>query len=429
LREKAIDYLRQAGRKASARSALQDARLWFEHALGVLEALPESRSTLEQAIEVRLELRPVLNQLGELRRTLERLREAESLAERLDDDRQRGRVYAFMTNVHSQLAELDEAFASGTRALTLAERLADLRLQIVTTSYLEQAHYLRGEYQRVAELVAGNVARLPAEWEYESFGNVAPASIYDRFWLVMSLAELGRFAAAAQSEAEMIRLAAGTHHAFTVGVAHYAAATRRIPEGDWAKARSLLEHGIAVIRAGHLVLLLPHMLASSIWVLAQLGEVGEALDRLQEEERLLADYHAGKGFIGGWAYHSLGRACLRLGRLDEARRLGDAVIESSPRQPGFTAHALRLLGDVATDLDRFDAECGATHYREALAIAEPRGMRPLAAHCHLGLGRLYRHTQKRDQARNSFGTAATLYREMDMTYWLDQAERAMTELA
>jgi class 3 adenylate cyclase/tetratricopeptide (TPR) repeat protein len=239
LREKAIDYLRQAGRKASARSALQDARLWFEHALDVLEALPESRSTLEQAIEVRLELRPVLNQLGELRRTLERLREAESLAERLDDDRQRGRVYAFMTNVHSQLAELDEAFASGIRALALAEHLGDLRLQIVTTSYLEQAHYLRGEYQRVAELVAGNVARLPAEWEYESFGNVAPASIYDRFWLVMSLAELGRFAAAAQSEAEMIRLAAGTHHAFTVGVAHYAAATRRILEGDWAKARSL----------------------------------------------------------------------------------------------------------------------------------------------------------------------------------------------
>ena len=55
-----MDYLRQAGRKAAARSALQDARAWFEQALGVLEALPESQSTLEQAFEIRLELRPVL---------------------------------------------------------------------------------------------------------------------------------------------------------------------------------------------------------------------------------------------------------------------------------------------------------------------------------------------------------------------------------
>ena len=101
LREKAVHYLRQAGLKAAARSALPDARGWFEQALGVLEALPESPSTLEQAFEIRLELRPVLSQLGEVRRALERLREAEALAERLNDDRRRGRVCAFMTNVHS----------------------------------------------------------------------------------------------------------------------------------------------------------------------------------------------------------------------------------------------------------------------------------------------------------------------------------------
>ena len=37
--------------KAAARSALQDARGWFEQALGVLAALPESPSTLEQGFE------------------------------------------------------------------------------------------------------------------------------------------------------------------------------------------------------------------------------------------------------------------------------------------------------------------------------------------------------------------------------------------
>src|SRR6516162_4134914 len=57
LPEKAVHYLRQAGAKAAARSAPSDARAWFEQALGVLKALPESQATLEQAFGIRLELR------------------------------------------------------------------------------------------------------------------------------------------------------------------------------------------------------------------------------------------------------------------------------------------------------------------------------------------------------------------------------------
>src|SRR4029077_16672183 len=120
VREKAGDYLRQAGLKAAARSAPQEARGWFEQALGVLEALPESPSTLEQGFEIRLQLPSVLAVLGEVRRALERLSEAEALAARLNDDRRRGRVCAFMTNAHSLLGELDKALVTGTRALEIA---------------------------------------------------------------------------------------------------------------------------------------------------------------------------------------------------------------------------------------------------------------------------------------------------------------------
>ena len=49
-------------------------------------------------------------------------------------------------------------------------------------------------------------------------------------------------------------------------------------------------------------------------------------------------------------------------------------------------------------------------------------MRPLVAHCHLGLGTLYRRTGKREQAHEHLTTAATMYREMDMRFWLEKAE-------
>ena len=53
-------------------------------------------------------------------------------------------------------------------------------------------------------------------------------------------------------------------------------------------------------------------------------------------------------------------------------------------------------------------------------------MRPLVAHCHLGLGKLYRRTGKREQAREHLTTATTMYREMDMPFWLEQAEEERT---
>ena len=77
----------------------------------------------------------------------------------------------------------------------------------------------------------------------------------------------------------------------------------------------------------------------------------------------------------------------------------------------------------------FDGEGGETHYRNALALAEPRGMRPLVAHCHLGLGKLYRRTGKREPAQEHLRTATTMYREMGMTYWLATAEAELGESA
>jgi tetratricopeptide (TPR) repeat protein len=262
------------------------------------------------------------------------------------------------------------------------------------------------------------------------FGSSAPASVYDRACLVRSLAELGRFAEAATYEAEAIQIAESTQHAFTIAAAHWAASTLRLRKGEWTKARSLIEHQLAVVRAGSVVFLLPFVLASSAWVLGQLGEASEALSRCREGEQLL-ERHAARGILSGstWAYSCLGRASLLLDRLDEARYLADRAVETSPSQRGFAAHALHLRGDIAIHAERFEAEGGEAYYRQALALAEPRAMRPLVAHCHLGLGKLYRRAGKREQAREHLTTATTMYREMGMRYWLEQADSELNNLA
>ena len=71
---------------------------------------------------------------------------------------------------------------------------------------------------------------------------------------------------------------------------------------------------------------------------------------------------------------------------------------------------------------------GDAHYRKALALAEPRGMRPLVAHCHLGLGKVDRRTGERQEAQEHLTIATTMYREMGMQFWLERAETELKEL-
>ena len=423
LREEAVRYLRQVGDMAAARSALANARAALEQALDILATLPESRSTLEQAFEIRLALRPVLVQLGELRHVLDLLREAEALAERLNDDGRRGQVCAFLTNIHSRLDEPDAALLTGTRALEIAERLGDARLRILATTYLEQAHYCRGEYARVIDLATSNLAALRPEWVHDFFGGSQPPSVNDRFRLVVSLAHLGRFAEAAQYESETIRLAEATHHPYTVAVAYYAAGTLHLIKGDWARARELIDRQIAVLRAGNAVGELSTALALSARALAYLGDTREAAERCREAEQLVESQSARGSAGAGWISYSLGRAQLVLDRVDEARRLAQRAVESASARTDFLPDSLHLVADVASHPDGFDPESARAGYADALALAEARGMRPLVAHCHLGLARLHRATGNSAGARKHLVTATTMYRDLDMRFWLEDAEQ------
>jgi tetratricopeptide (TPR) repeat protein len=108
-----------------------------------------------------------------------------------------------------------------------------------------------------------------------------------------------------------------------------------------------------------------------------------------------------------------------------ARALG-LIRERKAR--GNEAWTLRLLGDIARHGDYPQVQQAETHYRQALALADEIGMRPLQAHCHLGLGTLYAKIDQRKHAREELSTAIELYRAMDMTFWLSQAEAALAQV-
>ena len=111
----------------------------------------------------------------------------------------------------------------------------------------------------------------------------------------------------------------------------------------------------------------------------------------------------------------------------EASQLAQRALAHSHdhREQGYQAQALWLLGEVAAHRDPPDVAQAAAQYRQALALVEELGMRPLQADCHRGLGTLYCQMRRGEKARAELAVAIELYRAMEMTFWLPQAEAAL----
>src|SRR5262249_32313360 len=103
-----------------------------------------------------------------------------------------------------------------------------------------------------------------------------------------------------------------------------------------------------------------------------------------------------------------------------ARQLLTRVRETGQR--ASEADALHLGAEIAARTEPLEADAVEEQYRAAMALATELGMRPLIAHCHVGIGKLYRRTDKPERAREHLAAATTMYREMGMPYWLERAE-------
>jgi tetratricopeptide (TPR) repeat protein len=132
------------------------------------------------------------------------------------------------------------------------------------------------------------------------------------------------------------------------------------------------------------------------------------------------------------AFYSLplGQAYLLAGRLEEANALAERTLAltRAHRERGYEAYALRLLGEIEARCDPPEIAPAEAHYRQALALADELGMRPLQAHCHQSLGMLHTKADRADQVRAELSAAIDLYRAMDMTFWLPQTEAALAQV-
>ena len=424
--EQAVAYLRQAGAKALGRSANREAVSCFEQALTTLSHLPENRERLAQAIDLRFDLRTALHPLGEFERILGCLREAEDLARALADQRRLGQMSVYRCHNLWMTGHPTEAIGFGQSAQAIAESLGDVPLQVTGNLYLGAACLRTGDYRRAEDLLGKVLQLLEGDLRRERFGLPGFPAVMAHCYLTLIFADLGRFEEGIAHAQKAIRLAEALDHPYSLTFGCWVLAYLQITRGELRDAVGLLERGVAVSREWNLTSFSVNETGSLGYAYALSGRIAEGIPLL---ERALSAVEArGHGNLQPLFLVYLGEVQLLAGRLEDARAFaGRALTFARERgQRGYEAWALRLLGEVTARRESPGQADG--HYRDALALAEELGMRPLIAHCHLGLGTLYRRTGKRHDAQERLTTATMMYREMDMRFWLDQAEAEMGEI-
>jgi tetratricopeptide (TPR) repeat protein len=173
-----------------------------------------------------------------------------------------------------------------------------------------------------------------------------------------------------------------------------------------------------------------HAVSSALgFAYARSGRRAEGILLLEEavERPVMGPNHEGQSLRTIW----LSEAYLLAGREADAHAAAERALGLARRhkERGNEAYTLRLLGEIAAHEEPLDIGKAEKHYRQSLALAEELGMRPLIAHCHVGLSKLYRRTGSRRQAEEHLTTATAMMREMEMGVWLEKAEAELKELS
>jgi tetratricopeptide (TPR) repeat protein len=349
-------------------------------------------------------------------RVLGHLREAGASAARMNDQVRIGQLASMRAVCFWWLGEHDRAIAEGDHALAIAQGSGDVQLSALASYQSALPCHDRGDFRLAVDRLKRAAEYLGEERLRDHLGLAGYPAVMCRAWLARCLAELGEFAEGRSYGTVAFSMARQLGQPYSATIADLLLGTLLLRQGHVPDAITVLERSLARSRKWDLPQQVPQISSSLGAAYCLAGRVAQGLSLLGEavESAASSGIRSEQSLRAIW----LVEAQLRAGQRDAAATLAARALELSLQhnERGYRAWCLRLLAEIASQSSSEEAK---GRYLESLALAADLGMRPLVAHCHLGLGKLYRGT---GQAQEHLVTARTMYRDMGMTYWLGRLE-------
>jgi predicted ATPase len=425
--DKAVSHLQEAGRKAAARSAHRGAADYFRQALDGLGRLPESRPRLKQAIDIRVDLGPVLIALegyssAEVERNYTQARE---MCDRAGDTPQLFPVLWGLARVYDHRRGYNMGRELGEQLLALAERLQDPAL------LLEAHHELWASLVNLGELTSalahaerGIKLYHPEEHHRHAFlyGGHDPGVCGLRN-AAMTLWLLGYPVQALKRSREALALAESLSHSYSLTHALYYAAWVHEQRGEKNAVKERVEAAIALATEQGFARWLAQGAVLQGWLLAQEGKSHEGILKMRQGAAAMR--------VEPYNVALLAEAYAKEGQTEEGLRvIGEQLaLEHKTGERFYDAELHRIRGELLLTQAVTNEQEAESSFKKALEVAQSQKAKSLELRATMSLSRLWQRQGKRDEARKLLAEIYEWFTEGFDTADLKEAKALLEELS
>jgi len=421
-------YNKFAGLKVLSFSAYKEAQSYFEKALESLTKLPRTRDHILQEIDLRFNTRAALFPLGRHEEWVEHVRAAEPLAKEVGDKARLANCYNYLSTHLWTRGGHKEAIKLCEEGLALAESAGDFSVCIGTMFNLGVPLLYTGQYERQVKLHREVAERLSDRAIFERHGLAGVPSVLARALLSWSLAELGEFEEAEERGLQGIEIAEQGNNLFSTTWAYACVGTAYLLHGKLDRATNMLEKALALCREADVLSAFSFTARNLGHAQSLLGHPDHALPIVSEAVR---PQKVSFSIVpSAYPLTALAEAYRLQGENEKAIQNAEEALSIFRQngERGFAAWALYYLAKVQFDGGPEQVQKSWQSYRQAKEQAEELRMKPLLAHCQIGLGEAYARKGLSKEARSEIVAGIELYRSMDMAFWIPQAESVLCKI-
>ncbi len=436
--DKAAEYFRQAGVKAFDRSANREAAAAFEQALATIEHLPQTREIMEQTVDLCLALRPCVTPLADMKRVLASVQKAAPLVASLGDPRRDALMNGYHAAAQNNVGHPQEGLVLALRGIAIADSRGEPLARVSAHFFVGQSQAAMGNFRQAIEsldrdlgLTTNDLFRLAADPGAEGTLDARSSltsRLFSRTECSLAYAEMGLFGNSLARAEEAMEIAAKIELVFFRAFAEILSGRVHTIRGEATLALPFLERGLAIARDADLPNAFIHAACGLGYANNLVGRPQVAIEILEHAWSL-----SQQGAFLHWGVICLSHladAYSLDGLHTRARQAVDQAL-TIVRDAGYRAReawALYIQGNILARASGTDSSAVERAHWAALGLANELEMCPLAAHCHLALGRLFGNTKRSEEAREHLSKSLAMYRDMDMHHWPEQAEAALRVL-
>jgi predicted ATPase len=414
-RDKAVDYLALGSQKAAKAYGMEDAMACFEHAMELLNAMPDTKKNRERRISLLVNQGTVFYGLLRLQDFYGLMTEYESLVARIDNPGLEGAFYTHFGHCDSAIGNFDRAIETVTGALELCEAAGNAAEAAHAYSVLAFSHLFKGDFERALALKKDILRKME---ECFNLGSYVQALC----WASTACTFLGRYDEAVEEAQKALIIAQEHSDNSLISFAAYFISIAYSAKGDLDRAFEYAE--LADQRAPTP---LDESTAQFAFALAWLGagEPGKAIGFFEPFVQVVQSGHFGIGEIIGIG--SLAGAYFLAGDYNQARRTAEQLLDLADRY-GARAQlgvAHYHLGQVALETNPADATL---HFEEAISMFRELKAEPSLAHSYRGYGRLHKLQGRNAEARECLTQALEIFERLGCLIHPDKVRKELGEL-